>query len=325
MTKPLISVIIPVYNVKRYLKRCLDSVIQQTYQNLEIILIDDGSTDGSGKICQEYRQQDPRIVLIHQTNSGLSAARNRGLDICKGEYLTFIDSDDFVKPDLVEYLYGLTKKHRTKLAICAHYEQYQKNLKNLGASYAESCLSTVDCLEYMLLEKGFTMSACAKLYATKLFKDIRFPVGKLYEDVGTTYKLIMQCPKIAYGPQPKYHYVQRKKSITKSDFTIQNLDLIALTDQMCNDINQAYPELKDVTNERRMHARFSILRQTIHRPLSANLQLEEDLIVRYLKKHRDYIFKNPKATLRDKLALSALLVGKNCFKLAWAAYTKIRH
>ncbi len=326
MKQPLVSVIIPVYNTKRYLKTCVESVLNQTYKELEIVLVDDGSTDGSDKMCNEYQKKDDRIIVIHKPNGGLSSARNRGLDICTGEYVTFVDSDDYIDSDFIEYTVELAKKHNAKLAVCAHNEKNEHGKpKNFGKGQEEACFKTDECLERMLLEKGFMVSTCSKLYQTKLFKDVRFPVGKLHEDVGVTYKLILKCPKIAYGPEPKYTYFQRKGSITKSAFNIQKFDLLVLTDQMCNDIDAEYPKLKDVTNKRRMHARFSILRQMVNSSLTPELKQQQQSVVQYLKNHKDYILKNPKATLRDKIAMRSLLLGKGCFKFSWNIYSKIRH
>lgn len=325
---PLISVIIPVYNVKPFLARCLDSVINQTYSHLEIILIDDGSTDGSGELCDQLSQSDTRIRVIHQLNQGLSAARNSGIDSAKGEYLTFVDSDDTISLDMIEILYNLCSEHQTALSMCSFCEVFPNPTQNVdfaeywkGSHASPVIFSTANCLKSMLLEEGFTVSAWGKLYQRQLFEQIRYPVGCLHEDVGTTYRLILQCPQIAFLPSPKYHYYQNPKSITKQKFCKDKLSLVDFTDEMCEMIDKEYPELKDVTAERRMHARFSILRQTIfvEHP-SASTQAIEKSMINYLKAHKNDILKNPYATKRDRIALAALLINKQLFKLGWKVY-----
>ena len=207
MNQPLVSVIIPVYNTKKYLNRCFDSIKNQTYQNLEIIIVDDGSTDGSNALCEEFRKQDNRTIIISQPNRGLSAARNVGINICHGDFITLIDSDDAVEKDFIEYLVELILENKSDMAICAHKEMKKgKTICNFGKGFSKKQYTQEECLRDMLNEKGFTVSAWGKLYDKKLFSKIHFPEGKLHEDLGTTYKLIINSKKISYGPEPKYIY-----------------------------------------------------------------------------------------------------------------------
>lgn len=398
---PLVSVIIPVYNVAKVLERCVNSVLTQTYSNLEIILVNDGSTDMSGKFCEVFAKRDPRVRVIHQPNAGLSAARNVALDVARGDFVTFVDSDDAVQPDLISLLLALCLRHNLKMSICAARERSDAseifpNLAEAAELSAHSSalanrkktakipepsvldglewpaaepdlenveiLETTACLTRMLCERGFNMSVWGKLYARELFNDahcpnihpIRFPVGKLHEDVGTTYKLVLQCDRIAVSPDQKYDYYQNPGSITKQSYTPRKQDLIELTDQMCDDL-EAWSKSRDpaereqikfLTEKRRMHARFSILRQMVlidpatlpehHGPLPENrtkLPMPAPLTrrtflharretVRYLRRHRHYILRNPLADRRDRLAMSSLLLGLPAFKFAWLSYQK---
>lgn len=350
MEQPLVSVIIPVYNVAKLLERCVDSVIAQTYPHLEIILIDDGSTDMSGKFCDIYAKRDPRIKVIHQANQGLSAARNSGLDIATGDYVTCIDSDDSVELDLVECLLQLCQQNHTKMSICAFREvrgaSAQDQASHAGSHPAPKqgsyVLNTLDCLTAMLCEEDFSMSAWGKLYARELFDDIRFPVGKLHEDVGTTYKLVLKCPEISISPAQKYLYYINSGSITQQSFSLRKLDLIELTDQMCDDLlawsqgqsPEVQAQIEHLTQKRRMHARFSILRQIVvveKSAISAMSKTDQRSFkqvrrntARYLRKHKKYITKNPLASKRDRLAIYSLLCGLPCFKFAWLRYVKQR-
>lgn len=321
---PLISVIMPVYNVRQYLIRATESVFAQTYPHLELILVDDGSTDGSGELCDEIATQHPKskIQVIHQTNQGLSAARNAGIAASEGKYLTFVDSDDEIIPTLVSNLYHVLKECPAKMSICSFAEVWPNGKRrNFTSRSGIQTYSTADCLAAMLQEQGFTLMACGKLYARELFDSVAYPVGKLYEDVGTTYKLVMQCAKIPISYEAGYLYYQNSTSIIHQKFTQQNLDLITLTDQMCDEISTTYPSLDGILKLRRMHARFSILRM-----LGSNKEFQStrQTVTRYLVAHRDDVLKNPNSTRRDRLAMRALMIGPWFFDLAWRIYGVLR-
>ena len=167
----LISVIIPVYNVELYLRRCVDSVINQTYKLLEIILVDDGSTDSSGKICEEYSKTDNRIKVIHKTNGGLSDARNAGIEICKGDYITFVDSDDWIDPDLVKHLYDIIVKFNADISIGMYKKVYDNfiNDKCIKEFYNVYEYAGTKALEELYVHRSFGVHACGKLYKRNLF------------------------------------------------------------------------------------------------------------------------------------------------------------
>ena len=310
--KPLISVIISAYNSAKYLPACLDSIISQTYQNLEIICINDGSTDDSANTLQEYSKKDNRIKIITQKNSGLSAARNAGIKIAKGSYITFIDSDDKVEPNMLEGMISAIQNSHADIAVCSFKEIYENGkITHFNKNHPKKIYNTESALKAMLKEEGFMVSATMKLFPAKYFKDIKFPIDKLHEDVGTTYKLIMQASKIIFLPNEYYIYIHHNDSIVKSSFNHRKLDIITLTDQMCDDLDQKFPTLKNVTNERRMRARFSVLRQIpVNHPKTQE-------ILKYLKTHQAYITKNPEATKTDKIALRLALTNIKLFQLAY--------
>lgn len=242
---PLISMVVPIYKVPEYIHKCLDSVISQSYHNLEIILVDDGSPDECGKICDEYASKDSRITVIHKENGGLSDARNAALDICKGEYVTFIDSDDYISSDYVEYLYDLLKNTDAELSIC-DFEYVSKTGKQFRNCNFDGIIKKMTQKEALAeLCKGFlfTNSAWGKLYLTEHFKDIRYPKGYLFEDIPTTYKLFLKCNRIVFGRQAKYYYVYRSTAISRSQFSEKRLHAITFSEQMCADILKLYPDL----------------------------------------------------------------------------------
>ena len=327
MQTPLISVIIPVYNVYQYLEECLVSLRKQNYPKLEFIIIDDGSNDGSGVFCDEFAKKDPRFRVIHQDNRGLSAARNRGIKESKGEYITFVDSDDYVDGNYVSYLFDLANKNQTLLSICPLKELTIKNhLVNYGNGYANKVMSTEEALGRMLREEGFTVVAYAKLYHRNLWSDVAFPEGRIHEDLATTYKLIEKCPRIAFGHSAKYIYRKRNDSISNDGFSNKKFDIITFTDTMCDDIQSKYPYLLNSINLRRMHARFTVLRQLLlAKNLSATQKASKEKIVDYLIHHKDFITKNTCANFRDKVALLVLMIGEPVFALLWRAYVIFTH
>lgn len=326
METPLITIIVPVYNVINYLPACLESLKKQSYPKCEFLLIDDGSTDGSGVMCDEFIKTDTRARVIHQQNLGLSEARNRGVREAKGEYITFVDSDDTITSDYVSYLFSLARKYQATISICGLEEITIKNKSILYASeYPEKAMSTEETLGRMLREEGFTVVAYAKLYHKNLWQGIEFPAGALHEDLATTYRVVERSPRIAFGPEAKYVYHKHATSISNSEFSEKKYDIIKFTDEMCADIEEKFPYLINTANLRRMHARFSVLRQLVQvKNPDPNMVLKEKEITKYLIDNKKHILKNPHATSRDKLAMRSLMAHRNVFKAAWNAYSKLR-
>lgn len=216
-TAPLISIIVPIYKVEKYLEKCINSIISQTYKNIEIILVDDGSPDRSGDIADNFAKVDQRIRIIHKSNGGLSSARNVGIDIARGEYIGFVDSDDTIEPFMYEKLFNILKKENTKLSVCPFNYIYKKNRvhkkKSLGKDIT---FDFYQAIIEMNLHRYFDMTACSKLFHRSLFENIRFPVGKLSEDYYIMYKIFERAEKISYLDTPCYNYYQHQNSITHS-------------------------------------------------------------------------------------------------------------
>lgn len=224
--KHLISVIIPVYNVKKYLKRCLDTVISQSYKNLEIILVDDGSTDGSDRICDEIAKSDSRIVVLHKKNGGLSDARNYGLDHSKGSYISFVDSDDWIAPTMIEDLYNTILKYGVKLAVCEAiyaYDNFNYSPETNGDTFL---LNKMSAYELLLKNRRFRTNAWNKLYSADIWSALRFPKGKKYEDVYIMHEVYDMCDNIAYIDKSLYYYFQRDDSIVHVPDISANYDLL---------------------------------------------------------------------------------------------------
>ncbi|CUP97411.1 glycosyltransferase family 2 protein [Clostridium baratii] len=223
----MISVIIPVYNVEKYLEKCINSVLNQTYKDLEIILVDDGSTDNSGKICDKYKLLDSRIKVIHKENGGLSDARNHGLDIASGEYIAFLDSDDWIDKNLYYILYKLSKDHNTDITVCNFKKVYTEDEKLNLKSNNLITYTSLEALE-ALYNKNYIQMIVAwnKLYKRSLFKENKYPCGKIHEDEFLTPVLLNESKKIVYIDTELIYYRQRSESIMNSSFNVKRLDLL---------------------------------------------------------------------------------------------------
>jgi len=214
----LISVIVPVYNMERYLEKCLDSITGQSYQNLEIILVDDASSDNSGKICDRYAAKDGRIKVIHRAkNGGLSAARNSGLDIATGEYLGFADSDDWLEKDMYQFLLDNLLRVNADISICGFFRNVNDFKVPNDKSHSYRVLKHEDALALLLQDRIIQNFYWCKLYKRELFDGIRMPEGKIFEDIFTQHLIFEKAQKIVLHNIPKYNYLQRNNSLSKKD------------------------------------------------------------------------------------------------------------
>ena len=320
----LVSVIVPIYKVEKYMHRCVDSIINQTYKKIEIILVDDGSPDSCGKICDEYAEKDNRIKVIHKENGGLSDARNAGIDIAKGNYLTFIDSDDYVTEDYVEFLLNLLKESDADMSVCKHTIVYNDS-KYIDTGTKKYYLAEPrQILEMLLYSDDFDVSTWAKLYKKELFCNIRFPKDRLFEDSATTYKLIDLCKKIAFKSESKYFYVIRDDSITTKEFNSKKFDLIKSTEEMVTYIEKKYSDLKKGCERRLMYSYLSTLMNLAEvDKKSENYEEYKKQLMEYIKKHRKEVLKDKKIPKRDRIALYSLLFGFEGFRISWMIYKKI--
>lgn len=225
--EPVVSVIVPIYNVQHYLKPCIDSICEQTYTRLEIILVDDGSTDDCGRICDDYAEIDSRITVLHKENGGLSSARNAGLDMAKGEYISFVDADDTVHPSFIEILIGLCRDYQCTIAQCDYLTVAENSLRlPLNTLQSIKLYNNKQALYELCCTSNGTKYTVAwnKLYKKELFQNIRYPLGRIHEDEFTTYLLLWKSEKTAVINQYLYYYLQRSDSIMGSGFSVKRLD-----------------------------------------------------------------------------------------------------
>lgn len=264
--------------------------------------------------------KDARIKVIHQKNTGLSVARNTGIENANGQYITFIDSDDFVELDLIEYLFRMIKTYNCYMSICAHTIVYSDEKKRDLSNGWEGVCSAYSCIKDMLYYKQVDTSAWAKLYDISLFKGIRYPVGKIFEDIGTTYKLFMASSSIACGFKSKYNYCRRAGSIINRPFSPQKLDLLEMTDCMAKEVREKYPQLGKAVLRRQLHARFSTLNQMLGAEVAEPYYQE---IFAWIRKYGKEVFFDSTAPVRDKVAIVALRINYGLYKWMWGVYKRI--
>lgn len=322
----LITVIIPVYNVEKYIRRCIDSICSQTYREIEIILIDDGSTDASGKMCDEAALFDPRIRVIHKENGGLSDARNAGLDVMQGEYVTFVDSDDFVAKDYIEKLYAAIISGNADLSICAEsYVTLDANgnirtLKRPLRDYDGTLLMTAEeALSIMLTQDLYDASACAKMYRADLFMEVRYPAGYAYEDIGTTYKIFLKSQKVVYVGEHLYFYLQREGSILHSTNNSKRYwDGIFMVESQRDEIVRDCPQLKKDADCRCLSMYF-------HALMGADVANDVQLTAIAWEKIRGLrlgVLFNPNGRPKARIASLLSLLGRKIFLRIWKLLKK---
>lgn len=229
MKQPLVSVIVPIYGVEQYLQHCIDSICNQTYDQLEIILIDDGSPDSCGLICDRYSHSDPRITVIHKENGGLSSARNAGLNIATGLYVAMVDSDDTIHPQFIEILVGLCEKYQCDIAQCDFLTVCEQSLKlPLNPQGSLVFYTGKQALHELCVGQRNVKYVVAwnKIYRRNLFHGIRYPLKKIHEDEFTTYQILWKAQKMVVTNQYLYYYLQRSESITGKKYSIKRLDAL---------------------------------------------------------------------------------------------------
>ena len=239
----LISVIVPVYKVEEYLDKCVQSIVDQTYTNLEIILVDDGSPDRCGDMCEDWAKKDSRIRVLHKPNGGLSDARNAGMEASTGTYTAFVDSDDWVSPDFIQTMYDAVRKSGAQIAGCNIYLAFTDKEPEAckGTGEIRIC-TTKEAITDILQYRGFRAVAWNKLYLSALLKGEKYPVGKHHEDEFFTYRIIGKAEKLAYVDKPMYYYLQRQGSIMHS-FTIKRLDALEAYLERLEYLKTAFPDL----------------------------------------------------------------------------------
>ena len=308
----MISVIVPVYNVEKYLERCVKSIAAQTYKDLEILLIDDGSTDKSGEMCDDFQQTDSRIKAFHKQNGGLSDARNYGIEHSAGEFISFVDSDDYIDEKMLETLHRLITENDADLAVCSAMDVFEGKEVTQVKEIKKFNLNKVESYKYMLRGDGIP-SACNKLYKRQTVGNVRFPVGKLYEDGFFTPQILKNVEKTAVTSKPMYYYFRRADSITTKPFRKGDLDVIEAYDKCVKQVKELCPEALPYAEFRYRNAYFNVLDKMLMRDDCKEIP-EYKQVVKYLKKHTAQIVKDPGFGKMRKIAAVALKFSVPLYK-----------
>lgn len=308
-----ISIIVPVYKVEKYLEKCVDSILAQTFTDFELILVDDGSPDRSGAMCDEYAQKDSRVRVIHKENGGLSSARNAGIDVAKGRYFGFVDSDDYIAADMYELLYQNAKKEQADMSICGIFDLYAgKEPKILSEQYL--LLNKEEAMKAVLEAKIVSVHACNKLFSRELFSAIRYPKGVITEDAAVILPLLDECSSVVIDTRQKYYYFHREGSISSSGFSIKDLDTIDVWMNNEQWIFDRYPQLIDVAHTRTCWANFIVLDKIVGSDLENEFKGTKE-IVQFLRKNFKFILKNKYFTRNRKIAAIVLRINLRFYKL----------
>ncbi len=326
MTK--VSVIVPVYNVEKYLKKCLDSLIAQTIDNYEIILVDDGSPDNCGMICDEYASKYSNIRVIHQQNQGLSMARNNGIKKAKGKYLAFVDSDDFISKEMLEYLYNNCEKNNAEIGICNYnLIDEDNNVINLAKEKQDEILSAKETLRRLLYKKyDIDVISCNKIFKKELFNDISFPKGKLFEDYQTITKVISKSNKVFKTYKSFYYYLQRSNSINSINlknkiFNKKSLDLIDAINEVEKYIKDFDVELLKEMIPGCIENKIGVANQIIRSNYKDKTIIKD--IVKEINENKKYILKCNDLPFKDKYKI-IIFKHLTLYKIIYKMYIVIK-
>jgi len=318
---PKISIIIPVYNVEKYLKRCIDSVLRQTLSDIEIILVDDGSTDSSGEMCDNFAKEDTRIKVIHKKNGGLSSARNEGLKYATADLVGFIDSDDWITTDMYEYLYNLQQKNDADIVSCNYILAYDYQTKIKKQKIKEFVFRRDEALKnYMkmgVFERINDYSAWKKVYKKKLFSDVEFPIGMLFEDIVTNFRLIQKCSKYVYSTKVCYFYFQNSVSITRNQYSKKHNDLFKILTQIRNYAYNEDVHIHELIDALEIKSYFSLLTKSVRFGNSeeiSDLYVKETLLIPFKNNYKQF--------MNEKFSLLFKILG-TAYYLNWELSKKI--
>lgn len=311
---PMISVIVPVYNVEKYLKKCIDSILNQTFSDLEIILVDDGSSDESGYICDAYAKEDCRVKVIHKKNGGLSDARNVGIEHSCGEWIGFVDSDDHIAADMYEFLYNIAIRENCDVAMCEFFHCYQGRDISYNKEEYYEVVNNIEAIHCVLESKITSVTVVNKLYHKTLFNDIRFRPGKTAEDAFIIVDLLEQAHRVVITNIQKYYYYHRMDSITTKPMNDSVYDVVEAYEYNSKRAMEISPELESVTLLRQCWARFYVLDKMMLSDGSYDKKKEKEYIA-FLKENTKFILETKIFTIGRKIGLICLHISKKLYKL----------
>lgn len=316
-----ISVIIPIYNEECFLMSCLDSLCKQTYQNIEIILVNDGSTDNSKKICENYKAKDDRIVVIDIENGGQANARNIGLEHAKGQYIAYVDADDVLHKDYFRYLISTAVEQDADLIQC-DFVKFINKIKNFNSNKINSnvdIFTSEEAIELLCYQKKINNSPWCKLIKKEVAQQIKFPTGIGYEDLAVVYQWINISKIIAYISIKLYYYRQHKESTMKKEFSEKKIDRLKITEQMTSRLQDEYPKLILALQTRMF---LSCIQTLMWLPLNKKYIREYQKIWKYIKNYRKTIFINKKVKISIRIIALTSYMGIFILRILGGVYRK---
>ena len=308
----MISVIVPVYNVRDYIERCVNSITHQTYGNLEILLVDDGSTDGSSEICDKLSRDDDRIIVIHKENGGLSSARNLAIDKARGEYLFFVDSDDYILPGIIEKLYNACINYKAEISCCG----YISGKKEYYSSGKTEIINSIEATKRLFICDGIDANAVCKLYDARLFESLRYPLCA-YEVVPVTYKTFLKSNRIVLLGVPGYYIEKREGSITRSKFGYNNLLYVRMAFDEYEIVKDKYYDLAPYAYTFFHNALISMREKAELDDKCKNTKEFAELINIY-RREKNNIYRNQQITRRKKLIV--ILMDLGLYRIVYRLY-----
>lgn len=314
--KPLVTVIVPVYGVEAYLDRCVQSIVDQTYGNLEIILVDDGSPDRCPELCDAWAEKDPRVRALHKPNGGLSSARNAGLDTCRGEYVSFVDSDDWISPHMIERLLDACLTEGVLLSCGGRYNVSEDTgQQKIGlCPQRQEVISSVDMIRRILTWGGCDSSACDKLFHRSLFAEHRFPEGRVNEDVAILYRVIDGTDRVAMCPEPFYYYWHRRGSITSHRFSPKSFHFVEHTEEILAYAREHRPEVEREARSYHVYALIYTMSNICKLPRRERALYKDRYraLMQDVKEERPFWRHDPLVTKRQRIYCRLLLHPAAC-------------
>ena len=307
-----VSIIIPVYKVEKYLRKCIDSVLGQTFGGIQVILVDDGSPDNCGNICDEYSRSDSRVYVIHKENGGLSDARNAGMKYAEGKYILFVDSDDYIERDMIEYMYRRIINSGADMSTCGICEVYSDRVERQKVEPDFVC-SGEEAFCYILRGHTIRGEVWNKLIRKSCLEGIGFPKGRLYEDIYFTADLMPRIKKVAVGTEPKYYYLHRSDSITGRSYRPQLYDIIDGYTKNYQVVKEKFPSLEKEAQCLWLWSRFIVLDKMLMEKDYKELEGYQEL-KRFISRHLLVILRNPWFQKKRKISAIILLVSIRLYR-----------
>lgn len=316
---PEVSIIVPAYNVEKYLEKCMNSILNQEFHDFEVLLIDDGAKDKTPQICDKYASLDSRVRVFHKENGGLSDARNYGLDRMSGKYVTFIDSDDYVDVKYIGYMYHQIKKHSAQISIVQGQVILETEKPSEITITEEISIGSAEAVRMMLLRKKATHTSWGKLFEASLWSKIRFPKGQNYEDYATTYYVFAKANTVAYSDAQLYFYIQRTGSIMHDECSVRTLSVLNVSDDITEFIGSQWPECKIEALDLQVHTYLKNLQQILNTGKDAFPEYQ-NRILKFVKKNCFHIMSEKEFPINEKIKVLSLMVGKNFFLKIYNAH-----